>query len=357
MDHGGRIERLRASLADKDVDAFLITNLTNVRYLTGFSGTNGQVLVTSRDAFFFTDPRYAARASDIVSGAEVEIYPGKLGDVLIPRLKGAGATRVGVEAATVTVADRKRLAERLADFEVVDVENAVEELRRVKEPAEVDKLRSAVQIADQAFTWALDRLVPGATEREVALDIEVRMRQTGADGVSFDPIVGSGPLSAHIHHSPSERTFEKGDLVLLDFGCRADGYCSDMTRTVVIGPATDDQRRIYETVLAAQLAGIAAVRAGVAGTEVDATARKVVEDAGEGPNFPHSLGHGVGLDIHETPALKLSEEPLLPGEVVTIEPGIYVVGDGGVRIEDMVVVTDAGCDVLTASPKDTLMEL
>jgi Xaa-Pro aminopeptidase len=357
MDHAGRIERLRSELEAATVDALLVTNLTNVRYLTGFSGTNGQMLVTPRSAVFFTDPRYAARAGDLVEGAEVAIYPSKLTDALLPRLEHGRVKRLGIEAATVTLSERDALAKRLSNFELVSVEDAVEGLRKTKEPAEIEKIRAAVRIADDAFTWALDRIVPGATEREVALDIEVRMRTAGADDVSFEPIVGSGDLSAHIHHTPSERVIEKGDLVLLDFGSRADGYCSDMTRTVVMGPASDEQREMYELVLAAQLAGIEATGAGVRGLDVDAAARAVIVEAGRGDDFPHSLGHGVGLDIHETPALRTSEEPLVPNEVVTIEPGVYSVGAGGVRIEDMVVVGESRTEVLTGSPKDTLLEL
>ena len=357
MDHARRIERLRADLDGHGIDALLVTNLTNVRYLTGFSGSNGQALVTPSSALFFTDPRYEARASDLVEAADVVIYPSKLTDALIPRLAHAGVKRLGIEAGTMTLAERDALVGRLSGTEIVSTEKVVEELRRVKEPAEIAALSEAVRIADEAFTWALDRIVPGAVERELALDLEVRMRTAGADSVSFDPIVGSGPLSAHIHHTPSDRTIDKGDLVLLDFGSRVDGYCSDMTRTVVLGPATDEQRQMYELVLAAQMTGIGAARAGVAGSHVDAAARAVVEEAGRGKDFPHSLGHGVGLDIHETPALRLSEEPLLPNEVVTIEPGIYVPGTGGVRIEDVIVVGEQGSQILTRSPKDSLLEL
>lgn len=357
MDHVGRLEGLSAKLDDAGVDALLVTDLTNVRYLTGFSGTNGQVFVTKSDAVFFTDPRYAARAGDLVTGAEVEIYPTRLADSLKPRIGAVAGNRMGVEAATVTLAQRDDLADRLEGVELVPVEGAVEELRRAKEPEEIDAIRRAVGIADEAFTWALDRLVPGATEREVALDLEVRMRLAGADDVSFDPIIGSGPLSAHIHHTPSERVFDKGDLLLLDFGCRVDGYCSDMTRTVVLGPASDEQREVYDTVLRAQLAGIEAVRAGVSPPDVDAAARSVIDAAGRGADFPHGLGHGVGLDIHETPAMRLTTEPLVESEVITIEPGVYTPGEGGVRIEDVVVVTESGCDILTGSPKETLMEL
>ncbi len=357
MDHAGRAGRVRHELARLEVDALLVTNLTNVRYLTGFSGTNGQTLVTDTTTLFFTDPRYEARAGQIVTEAEVEIYPTRLTDVLGPRLESQRIRRLGVEADTMTLAERDRLAERLSSTELAPVEGVVEEHRRTKDRDEIAAIKSAVQIADDAFAWAIDRLAPGATEREVALDLEVRMRLSGADDVSFDPIVGSGELSAHIHHTPTDRPFEKGDLILLDFGCRVDGYCSDMTRTVVLGSATEDQRETYELVLAAQMAGIAAVRAGVTGTDVDAAARTVIDVAGRGHHFPHSLGHGVGLEIHETPALKTSDVELRSGEVVTIEPGIYVTGEGGIRVEDVVVATEDGCDVLTGSAKDTLLEL
>jgi len=357
VDHPGRVEKVRGTLDAEGVDALLVTNLTNVRYLTGFSGTNGQVLVTPTDAVFLTDPRYAARAGDLVDGPDIEIYPTRLTDVLKQRLERGNVRRLGVEAATVTLAQRDDLASRLGSVDLVPVEGAIEELRRAKEPEEIAAIRAAVEIADDAFTWVLDRLAPGVTEREVALDLEVRMRLAGADEVSFEPIIGSGPLSAHIHHAPTERAFGKGDLVLLDFGCRVNGYCSDMTRTVVLGPASDEQREVYETVLRAQFAGIGAVRAGVLPPDVDGAARSVVEEAGRGADFPHGLGHGVGLDIHETPAMRLTTDPLVVSEVVTIEPGIYSVGDGGVRIEDVVVVTESGCDVLTGSPKDVLMEL
>jgi Xaa-Pro aminopeptidase len=204
----------------------------------------------------------------------------------------------------------------------------------------------------------LDRLSVGATEREIALEIDVHMRKAGAEGVAFEPIVGSGPLSAHIHHTPSDRAFEKGDFVLLDIGCKWDGYCSDLTRTVVLGAATDEQRAQYELVLAAQALGIEAVAVGAATADVDAAARRLIEQAGHGDAFGHGLGHGVGLDIHEAPRLhKISEETLVESDVVTIEPGVYHPGSGGVRIEDCALVTSDGPRVLGSAPKDRLIEL
>lgn len=349
---------MRARLPDLGADGLLVTNLTNVRYLTGFSGTNGQVLVTGDDAIFFTDPRYEARAGELVSGAEVTIYPARLTDVLGDLLGAHGLTRLGVEAGSMTLTERDDLVERLGTIEILSTKSVVETLRRTKDASEIAHLRDAVRIGDEALTWVLDRLVPGATERDVALDLEFHMRHAGADDLAFPPIVGSGPLSAHIHHSPSGRAFEKGDLVLLDFGCRSDGYCSDLTRTVVLGSASDEQLELYDLVLRAHLAGIAGVGPNIPGSDVDAAARKVIADAGLVERFGHGLGHGVGLDIHEAPRLHaISEDTLLPGDVVTVEPGVYLPDSGGVRIEDCVLVTQDGAEVLGSAPKDRLLEL
>ena len=356
MDLSARVERVCSTLAGAEVDALLVTNLTNVRYLTGFSGTNGQVLVHSDGAVFFTDPRYEARASQLVQGAEVVIYPARLTDLLGERLSAMGVDTLGVEG-SMTLAECDELHGSLGR-ELVTTTGIVEKLRRTKDADEIALLREAIRIGDEAFAWTLDRLVPGVSERGVALDLEIRMRQDGADGVSFPPIVGSGPLSAHIHHTPSERKFEKGDLVLLDFGCTFEGYCSDLTRTVVLGPASDDQIELYRLVLEAHNAGLASVAPGTKGSEVDSAARAVIESAGHGDHFGHGLGHGVGLDIHEAPRLhRISEDTLAPGDVVTVEPGVYVPGTGGVRIEDCVVVTDSGAEVLGSAPKDRLIEL
>lgn len=354
MDYEGRIARLRDALAGAEVDALLVTNLTNVRYLCGFSGTNGQLLVTASGATFFTDPRYRARAGDLVQGAEIEVYDVNLHDSLKPRLAEG---RTGIEAATMTVATKAQLEGKL-EVELAPTKNLVENLRRTKDAEEVSLLREAVRIADEAFGWIVERLGPGRTEREVALDLDVEMRRRGADSISFDPIVGTGPLSAHIHHSPSDREMQTGDLVLLDFGARWQGYCSDLTRTVALGSASDHHREVYGFVLASQTAGIEAVSAGAACSGVDAAARKVIDEAGYGATFGHGLGHGVGLDIHEAPRFhKTSEDTLIAGDVMTVEPGIYETGSGGIRIEDCVLVTDDGCEVLGKAPKDTLIEI
>ena len=355
MNHSSRVEALRAKLGDAGIDGLLVTNLTNVLYLTGFSGSNGQVLVTPDKTVFLSDPRYAARSKALVQGADIDIYPDRISDRLGDHFPSG---RLGIEGATMTISARDELAEDVDGIELVPTKDLVEELRRVKDGEEVEIIRRASAIADQAFEWACQRLTPGVTEREVALVLEVRMRETGADAVSFEPIVGSGPLSAHIHHTPGDRVLEKGDLVLLDFGCKVGGYCSDMTRTVVLGPATNEQRDIYSTVLAAHNAGIDALSAGVAGSAVDAAAREVIERAGYGEAFGHGLGHGVGIDIHEAPRLhRISKDTLLAGDVVTIEPGVYLDDLGGIRIEDCALVTESGCHVLTSAPKAELLEL
>ena len=356
MDHSGRLNQVRSALEPAGVDALLVTNLTNVRYLTGFSGSNGQVLVKSDRSVFFSDPRYEARAGDLVQGADIVIYGNKLTDVLADHLNGA--PRLGVEASTMTLAEHSEIGEALEGVELISTKSAVEDIRRIKEPAEIELIRQAVEIGDSAFDWVLDRLTPGATERDIALDLEMYMRREGADEIGFDPIVGSGPLSAHIHHTPSERTFEKGDLILLDFGAAVGGYRSDLTRTVVLGPSTDEQRALFGIVLEAQGRAMAAIRERIPCRDVDAAARDYITEAGHGDEFGHGLGHGVGLDIHEAPRLsRISEHVLSAGDVVTVEPGVYVRGSGGVRIEDCVLVTPDGAEVLGRAPKDRLIEL
>lgn len=358
MNYSERIGNLRTRLDEEGLAAMLVTNLTNVRYLTGFSGTNGQVLVSCSGASFFSDPRYSARAADTVSGAEVVIYPTRLNDVLPDRLRAAGIDRLGFEAATVTVAERDRLASGLDAVELVACADAVERLRRSKDEEEIARIREAVRLADEAFEWVLGVLEPGRTEHEIALELEMWIRTQGADDVSFEPIVGSGPLSAHVHHTPGNRRFETGDLVLMDFGALVDGYCSDLTRTVVLGPGSDERKELYRIVLESQGRGIDAVSAGASCSGVDAVAREVIENAGHGAGFGHGLGHGVGLEIHESPSVHwTSEDDLVAGDVMTVEPGIYIPGDGGIRIEDCVLVAAQGAEVLGKAPKTELLEL
>jgi Xaa-Pro aminopeptidase len=358
VDHQRRLDACRSRWQDAGVDGLLVTNLTNVRYLTGFSGTNGAVLVSGGEATFFTDPRYEARAGDLVQGADVVVYPARLTDVLPQHLTALGISKLGIEGETMTLAEREDLTSKLPGIELVTTKGVVETLRRTKDDDEIALIRAAVALADDAFAHILERLVPGVAERDIALEIELHMRRAGADNVAFPPIVGSGPLSAHIHHTAGERLIEKGDVVLIDLGCTLQGYCSDLTRTVVLGAARDEDLALYDLVARAQLAGIEAVAPGRHGAEVDGAARDVIAAAGHADRFGHGLGHGVGLDIHEAPRLhRISEDTLAPGDVVTVEPGVYLPGHGGVRIEDCVLVTDSGAEVLGSAPKDRLIEL
>jgi Xaa-Pro aminopeptidase len=355
MNYEGRLTRLQREIESLDAQALLVTNLTNVRYLTGFSGTNGQVLVTTDDVRFMTDGRYRARARELVKSAEVSIYLNRLTDVLEPMLGEAGITRLAVEGKTMTLAERDDLALRLGKVDLVTAKGPIEDQRRIKEPAEVESLRSAIALGDAAYAHILDRLRPGVSERVIALELEVYMRTNGADAVSFEPIVGSGPLSAHIHHTPSERRFEKGDFVLLDLGARVDGYCGDLTRTVVLGSPSEDQQRQYEAVLKANANALAAMKPDAECRAVDAVARSSVKEEGF-DDFGHGLGHGIGLEVHESPRFnRISEDILAPGMVMTNEPGLYLQNTGGVRIEDCVLITETGAEVLTRAPKDTLM--
>jgi Xaa-Pro aminopeptidase len=358
MNYTARQQRVRMSLEAKGIDALLVTNLTNVAYLTGFTGSNGQVVLGKETTVFFTDGRYKARAGTMVEQAEIRIYDNKLSDLLPGHLAEASVAKLGIEATTMTVAERDELTRSLGDVQLVGVADLVEDGRRTKEPDEIAHIREAIKIGDEVFGVITQRLAPGMTERDVALELEFELRKRGAEAISFDPIVGSGPLSAHIHHTPSDRAIEKGDLVLMDFGCKVEGYCSDMTRTVVLGAATDEQRELYDLVLRAQLAGIGAVGPGRPCVEVDRAARDVIDAAGRAGTFGHGLGHGIGLDIHEDPRFnRFSKDALRTGDVMTVEPGSYTVDWGGIRIEDCVLVTEQGVEVLTAAPKQELMEL
>jgi Xaa-Pro aminopeptidase len=347
------MERVRRKLDSLDAQALLVTNLTNVMYLTGFSGSNGQVLVTPGGAHFMTDGRYRAGAKDLVKGADVAVYANRLTDVLKPLLEETGITSIAVEGQTMTLADRDDLAERLNGVDLITAKGQVEDLRLIKEPAEIEALRAAIAVSDAAYEHILDRIRPGATERAIGLELEIYMRTNGADDISFEPIVGSGPLSAHIHHTPSERRFEKGDFVLLDFGARVDGYCGDLTRTVVLGSPSEAQQRQYDAVLRTNSNALEAMEAGADCSAVDAIARRTIKEAGF-DDFGHGLGHGLGLEVHESPRLsRISDDVLEPGMVVTNEPGLYLEA-GGVRIEDCVLITETGAEVLTRAPKESV---
>ena len=360
MDVAGRVARVRDRFDEAGVDALLVTHLPNVRYLTGFTGSSAMLLVTDDALVFTSDGRYRTQAGEQLAqshvDARIEIGATLAGqrDALAAALPSA--TRVGLEAHAVTWAQQREFAHVLDGRELVPTDGIVERVRRVKEPAEVARIRAACAIADDALGSLLPRLAERPTERDFALDLEVEMRRRGASGNSFDPIVASGPNAAKPHARPSDRRVERGELVVIDFGCIVDGYCSDMTRTVSVGDPGPEARRVWDVVRESQWAGREAVRAGVECAEVDRACRDVIVAAGWGDSFVHGTGHGVGLEIHEEPRVAASARGTLePGSVVTVEPGVYLPGVGGVRIEDTVVVTPDGADPLTEFPKELIL--
>jgi Xaa-Pro aminopeptidase len=345
----GRGDRLEKLLAERKLDRMLVTDLTNVRYLTGFTGTNGACICGPEVRLFLTDFRYTERAAAEVEGWEpVTVANDWLGGVA-ERLEG----RVGFEDDQMSVRTLEKLREKLADgVEPVVAGGTVERLRRVKDEEELAAIAAASGLADEVSRWALEQGLVGRRERDVARATEARIRALGAEP-SFPAIVAAGSNGALPHAEPGEREIGRGELVVFDMGAELDGYCSDGTRTYATGEPGERARQVYETVREAQATALAAIAAGANGEAIDATARKVIDDAGFGENFGHALGHGVGLEVHEGPRLsQRSEDVLAPGEVITVEPGIYLAGELGVRIEDLVVVSADGHRNLSSLPKE-----
>jgi Xaa-Pro aminopeptidase len=365
MEVGARAARLRPLLDEAGCDALVVTRLPNVRYLTGFTGSAGMVLVTPDALVLFTDGRYTTQSReqldaagfDVGTDARIEIGATAAAqqEVLAELVRPFG--RLGLEAHGVTWAQQRTWAGAFSGqegrgLELIPTQDLVEGLRRIKEPGEVARIRAACAIADEALASVLPSLADGPTERQFALNLEVAMRERGASGTSFDTIVASGPNGAMPPARPGDRRVERGELVVIDFGCIVDGYCSDMTRTVSVGDPGPDARRLWDVVRASQEAGRDAVAVGVECAAVDRASRDVIDEAGWGELFSHGTGHGVGLEIHEAPRVaKTSSGTLDAGVVVTVEPGVYLPGVGGVRLEDTVVVTSAGHDALTCFPK------
>ena len=355
MDHRLRRDALSARFEELSVDALFVTRLLHTRYLTGFTGSNGQVLVRGDGALFLTDGRYTEQSRREVPDLERVTYLNPLREELPAFLDGVG--RLGFEAEEMTVAARDRYAAALGDVELVPTTEVIESLRAVKDDEERAAIRQAQAITDAAFERILERFSVGISEQQISRQLEALMMDEGAEGLAFDSIVAFGESAAEPHHEPSHRLLEEGDVIKLDFGARFAGYHADMTRTIAFGAPAGEIKKIHDVVKESQQAGIDAVRAGVTGASVDAVSRDVIERAGYGDRFVHSLGHGVGLEIHEAPSLgRKQDEPLPAGAVVTVEPGIYIPGLGGVRIEDMVEVTDDGCVVVGTSTRD-LIEL
>jgi Xaa-Pro aminopeptidase len=354
-----RLQRLAAALRERELDALLVAAPINLRYLSGFTGSNGLALIAAGEDGehrFFTDFRYTAQsAAQVPPEFTREIVTGSLVDAAAGSLASSGG-RLGYDDASTTVADRARLAAALPQgWGLVECAGVVERLRAVKDEGEVELMRAAAELADEALKSVLEAGLVGRAEREVALELELRMRRLGAEAPSFPSIVASGAHGALPHAEPRAETIPRDVLVTIDWGAIYEGYYSDCTRTYATGEGVSAQaREVYELVLSAQEAGVAAVQAGPTGRDVDAVARAVIEREGHGEHFGHGLGHGVGLDVHEAPRLSRieSDQPLQAGNVVTVEPGIYLPGRLGVRIEDLLVVREHGHDILTGLPKD-----
>ena len=358
MDYSRRQRAVQAQLEPLRLDALLITHLPNIRYLCGFTGSAGALLVRDGRPVLFTDSRYTTQAREQAAGARVVISKGSPLSAAAQFAHQDKSGRLGIESEHITVAARSWLRRALGGkVRLREVGPTVEELRMIKDADEIKIIREAVNLGARLLPTALNAIRPGVAEAEVAAELEYAARRAGAEGMSFETIVVAGARSAMPHGRASAAALPARGFVVLDFGVILHGYCSDMTRTVHVGKVTSAERHMYEAVREAQEAAEAAVRAGVACGQVDRAARISLRRAGLGRCFTHSTGHGVGLEIHELPRIgKGQTESLRAGMVVTVEPGVYVPGQGGVRIEDMVVVTGSGCDVLTPAPKE-LIEL
>jgi Xaa-Pro aminopeptidase len=362
-----RLASVADQLAERELDALLVLAPYDLRYLTGFTGDTGDgAAVVLADIgseagaagrhVFLTDFRYRTQAEqEVPAEFDRQIVSGELLDAIAPTL-GDGGGRLGFDDGATTVAAHRRLGERLPDgWQLVPSAGIVRELRLVKDEGEIARILAATQLADEALTGLLEGGLHGRGERDLAIDLELRMRRLGAEAPSFPTIIAYGEHAALPHATPRAEQIPADVLVTIDWGALLDGYCSDCTRTYATGEGISaTAREVYELVLAAQQAGLDAVTAGPSGREVDAVARQVIERAGEGEHFGHGLGHGVGLEVHEGPRLSRTagERPLRAGNVVTVEPGVYIPGEVGVRIEDLVVVREQGRDVLTGLPKE-----
>jgi len=334
-----------------DLQAFVVSAPANLRYLTGFTG-EGIGVLTPRELAVVTDRRYEQEAAAQLQDCRAIFATAKYYRDVAKCLAQSAANRVGFEADNLTYATYQFLQEELTEVELVSTRGVVEEYRAVKDEEEVEKIRRAAAIVDEVLPGFLANLPVNVTEKELSLSLRQQIVTTGADRLSFEPVVAFGANAAAAHATSTDRRLHPGDIVLIDVGAQVDGYCSDITRTIVWGEPSARFSEIYQIVLNAQQAALATIQPGVAGSEVDKAARDVIAEAGYGERFGHSLGHGVGLEVHELPRLgKTADQPLAVGNVVTVEPGIYISEWGGVRIEDMVLITEGGPQVLTSSPK------
>ena len=347
-----RVNKLREAMRERELTAMLITNPINRRYMTGFTGSAGYVLITEQEAYLLTDFRYMTQAPQQAKGFTVVEHGPKPMESVRELLASANIKEVGFEQDTVTFGTHSAYAEALQSIELKAVSGIVEQLRIFKDEDEIAVMQKAADLADATFSHVLQFVKPGMTEREVDLEMEFFMRKHGATSSSFDTIVASGERSAMPHGVASSKVIGQNELITFDFGALLDGYCSDLTRTIATGTPVPELRKIYDIVLEAQLHTLENLKPGMTGREADALARDIIAGYGYGDQFGHSTGHGLGMEVHEAPRLsKLSDDVLKPGMVVTVEPGIYIDGLGGVRIEDDVVITETGIHILTKSDK------
>ncbi len=364
-DHAARVERLRAGMPELELDAVVVTADASIRYLAGFSLARGErataswsgtLLVTSDEALICTDGRYAEQATLEAPGfTHVPAGQRRIHDLLPELLLERRTLHVGLEAAAISHADASRIAETAPGLELIHADALLAGLRIVKETDEVDAISRAAAVGDAAFDHLLGWVEPGMTEHQVAWELEAWLRTHGAEALAFDPLVLAGPRAAMPHGRPSDAVIEPGNVLLLDFGAQVDGYRSDMTRTLIVGDVPDEVSELHQLVREAQRAAIAAVRPGVTGTDVDTAARDVIAAAGHGAAFTHGLGHGIGLETHEDPFLLRFDEPLREGMVFSVEPGVYLPGVTGIRIEDLVVVEADGARLLSHAPTEPIV--
>ena len=349
-----RPTRLLAQLAEHAADRLLVTSLVNLRWLTGFTGSNGLAIVGPDTRVFVTDFRYVEQAADEVDQSFDRVVASSELLQEVPAALGDGELRLGFEDGAMTVRTHAGLREALPErVDLVAAGNPVEELRAVKEPAELEAIRAACALGDAALREIMEQGLAGRTEQQVALAIEDAMRRGGASGASFDTIVAAGAHGALPHASPRDVEIATGQLVVVDWGAVLDGYCSDCTRTLATGDLSEAARTVYDLVHRAQAEGLEAIRPGVGGKDADGAARAIIDRAGHADHFGHSLGHGVGLEVHERPSVSWrSDDVLATGNVVSCEPGVYVPGEIGVRIEDLCIVTESGNEILTHIPKE-----
>ncbi len=349
-----RLDRIRAGFESRGIDALLLTDIYNIGYVTGTSGRDLKILVTKEDAWIITDFRYREMAQGLIWLKYFEVGNG--GAAFVDLLKKLEFSSLGIERDHIVLGEYLQVKDAVPGRKLVPITGLVEDLRMIKDEEELRRIAAAEKLGDEGFMHMLGFIKEGMTESEIAAELEYYMRSHGASGLSFSTIAVSGPNSSYPHGVPGLRKLQKGDFLTLDFGCIVEGYCSDMTRTVAIGEPTEEMRKVYDTVLKAQLNACEKIRAGLTGIQCDAFARDIITEAGYGPYFGHSLGHGVGLQVHEMPRFsKLYSGTIAPNTVVSIEPGIYLPGKFGVRIEDLAIITADGIINLACSPKELII--